>query len=68
MDKKEFSERDICTKFITPALEKSGWDKQRNIISSVNLKISKTNRYCSKCSAKHWRGDRSFNLTTEENI
>ncbi len=26
MDKKKFSERDICTKFITPALKKSGWD------------------------------------------
>jgi len=26
MDKKALSERDICTKFITPALEKSGWD------------------------------------------
>lgn len=28
MNKKELSERDICTKFITPALEKAGWDKQ----------------------------------------
>lgn len=26
MDKKQLSERDICTKFITPALEQSGWD------------------------------------------
>jgi type I restriction enzyme R subunit len=26
MDKKGLSERDICTKFITPALERSGWD------------------------------------------
>jgi len=26
MNKKELSERDICTKFITPALEKAGWD------------------------------------------
>ena len=26
MDKKQFSERDICTKYITPALERSGWD------------------------------------------
>lgn len=26
MDKKQLSERDICTKFITPALEKAGWD------------------------------------------
>lgn len=26
MNKKELSERDICTKFITPAVEKAGWD------------------------------------------
>ncbi len=26
MNKKKLSERDICTKFITPALERSGWD------------------------------------------
>jgi type I restriction enzyme R subunit len=26
MDKKQFSERDICTKYITPALERAGWD------------------------------------------
>jgi type I site-specific restriction endonuclease len=26
MIKKQFSERDICTKFITPALEQAGWD------------------------------------------
>lgn len=26
MDKKQFSERDICTKYITPALEQAGWD------------------------------------------
>lgn len=26
MDKKKLSERDICTKFITPALERAGWD------------------------------------------
>jgi len=26
MDKKQLSERDICTKYITPALEQSGWD------------------------------------------
>lgn len=26
MDKKTLSERDICSKFITPALERSGWD------------------------------------------
>ncbi|MFZ2960304.1 MAG: hypothetical protein WA705_25765 [Candidatus Ozemobacteraceae bacterium] len=26
MNKKELSERDICTKFINPAIEKAGWD------------------------------------------
>ena len=26
MDKKALSERDICTKFITPAVQKAGWD------------------------------------------
>ena len=26
MDKRQLSERDICTKFITPALELAGWD------------------------------------------
>jgi type I restriction enzyme R subunit len=31
MNKKALSERDICTKFITPALEKAGWDLHRQI-------------------------------------
>ena len=26
MDKKSLSERDICTKFITPSLVTAGWD------------------------------------------
>ena len=26
INKKSLSERDICTKFITPALEAAGWD------------------------------------------
>lgn len=26
MNKKQLSERDICTKYIAPALEKAGWD------------------------------------------
>ncbi len=26
MNKKELSERDICTKYITPSIERSGWD------------------------------------------
>ena len=27
MDKKALSERDICTKFITPAVKSAGWDE-----------------------------------------
>ena len=35
MDKKSLSERDICTKFITPALQKAGWDLQKQILEEV---------------------------------
>lgn len=35
MDKKSLSERDICTKFITPAIEKSGWDKLTQLLEEV---------------------------------
>jgi len=31
IDKSKLSERDICTKFITPALEFSGWDIQSQV-------------------------------------
>jgi type I restriction enzyme R subunit len=31
MDKKSMSERDICTKFITPAIAQSGWDIQTQV-------------------------------------
>ncbi len=37
MDKKTLSERDICTKFITPALEASGWDRTTQFLEEVNL-------------------------------
>lgn len=35
--KKELSERDICTKYIQPALEKSGWDKLTQIREEVSF-------------------------------
>ena len=35
MNKKDLSERDICTKFITPAVEKSGWD----ILSQIREEV-----------------------------
>ncbi|WP_439475333.1 EcoAI/FtnUII family type I restriction enzme subunit R [Algoriphagus formosus] len=37
MDKKGLSERDICTKFITPAIEKAGWDIQKQVREEVNF-------------------------------
>ncbi|MGB4328590.1 MAG: DEAD/DEAH box helicase family protein [Tenuifilum sp.] len=37
MNKKSLSERDICTKFITPALEKAGWDTQLQILEEVSF-------------------------------
>lgn len=35
MNKNTLSERDICTKFITPAIEKAGWDKQNHLLEEV---------------------------------
>lgn len=37
MNKKDLSERDICTKFITPALEDAGWDVQTQIREEVSF-------------------------------
>jgi type I restriction enzyme R subunit len=37
MNKKTLSERDICTKFITPALVKAGWNVQTQIREEVSL-------------------------------
>ncbi|SOE23221.1 type I restriction enzyme, R subunit [Spirosomataceae bacterium TFI 002] len=31
MNKKNLTERDICTKFINPAIEKAGWDLMRQV-------------------------------------
>ena len=37
MDKRSLSERDICTKFITPALQKAGWDEMTQIREEVSF-------------------------------
>ena len=37
MDKNNLSERDICTKFITPAIEKAGWDVQTQVREEVTF-------------------------------
>ena len=35
MNKKDLSERDICTKFITPAVQQAGWDAMSQIREEV---------------------------------
>jgi type I restriction enzyme R subunit len=37
IDKKSLSERDICTKFITPAIEKSGWNTLTQLLEEVSF-------------------------------
>ena len=37
MNKKALSERDICTKFITPALKQAGWDEFSQIREEVSF-------------------------------
>ncbi len=37
MNKKNLSERDICTKFITPSVEKAGWNKLTQLLEEVSF-------------------------------
>lgn len=37
MDKKSLSERDICTKFICPAIEQAGWDVQKQVLEEFGF-------------------------------
>ncbi|MEO8481568.1 MAG: DEAD/DEAH box helicase family protein [Acidobacteriota bacterium] len=37
MDKSNLSERDICTKFITPAVKRAGWDEMSQIREEVSF-------------------------------
>ncbi len=37
VDKKSLSERDICTKYITPAIVKAGWDTHTQFLEEVSF-------------------------------
>lgn len=37
MDGRKLSERDVCTKFITPALRKAGWDEMSQVREEVGF-------------------------------
>lgn len=55
MDKKFLSERDICTKFITPALRLSGWDEMTQIreeVSFTNGRITVRGKLVSRAKGK----------------
>ncbi|MBB6017069.1 EcoAI/FtnUII family type I restriction enzme subunit R [Deinococcus radiopugnans] len=52
MDKKKLSERDICTKFITPAVERAGWD----ILTQVREELYLTKGRIQVSGQLHTRG------------
>ena len=37
IDKKSLSERDICTKYITPALQSAGWNLHTQVLEEVSF-------------------------------
>src|ERR1017187_9674086 len=37
MNKKDLSERDICTKYITPAVKQAGWDEMTQLREEVSF-------------------------------
>ena len=43
MNKKSLSERDICTKYITPAIKKAGWDTLTQLLEEVSFLHLKAN-------------------------
>ena len=56
MNKKHLSERDICTKFITPALLQAGWDEMLQIreeVSFIKGRIIVRGKLVSRGKAKH---------------
>ena len=54
MNKKDLSERDICTKFINPAIEKAGW----NLRTQVREEVSFTDGRVIVQGSLHARGKR----------
>ena len=41
-NKKELSERDICTKYITPAIHRAGWDLHTQLREEVKASGAKS--------------------------
>ena len=58
MNKKDLSERDICSKYITPALQQSGWDLMDQVREEVTFTAGKI--YIK--GKKHARGKKESRL------
>ena len=55
MDKKTMSERDICTKFITPAIVSADWDIQKQVreeFSFTKGRIMVRGKLHTRCKAR----------------
>ena len=58
VDKRQLSERDICTKYITPAIERAGWDRMRQIREEVTFTAGRIlDRGAVKAKGKQKRAD-----------
>lgn len=67
MNKKDLSERDICTKFITPAIQRSGWD----LLTQIREEVTFTNGRVIVRGKLHTRGKQKradYILYYKENI
>jgi len=58
MDKRQLSERDICTKFITPAVVQAGWDSQTQIREEFSFTRGRIES-CGSCPRARARRTRS---------
>ena len=54
MDKKQLSERDICTKCITPALRRAGWDEQTQLREEVSFTKGRNYRSAESATYRQW--------------
>ena len=55
IDKRSLTERDICTKFITPVLRNAGWDEVRQLreeVTFTNGRIAVRGKLASRGRAK----------------
>lgn len=55
MDKKLLSERDICTKFIAPAIENAGWNKHTHYLEEKSFtdgRITFRGKLTQRCERK----------------